>query len=160
MAARPSDQTPSLFPVEDELAVTDAITITGSRDFLEFGASRLFGEALERFVGQNRIWLLGGAIGVDQLATEWLIGRGEQVTAVVPFTVHDQPKAVQDTLARVHQRIELQYKKTKKAYLDRNAFMVERSNTVIAFWNGEKGGTWATVQLALKLHKQVHVYPI
>jgi uncharacterized phage-like protein YoqJ len=160
MAARPSDQTPTLFPVEYEFAVTDAITITGSREFLEFEAKQLFADALERFLGENRMWLLGGAIGVDQLATEWLIDRGEQVTAVVPFTVPDQPKAVQDTLTRVQQRVELQYKKTKKAYLDRNAFMVQRSNTVIAFWNGEKGGTWATLQLALKLHKQVHVYPI
>jgi len=151
---------PTLFPLEEQLAVRDGITITGARQFLPFNADGLFEIALGGAVGQQRTWLLGGAIGVDQLATEWLVGRGERVIAVVPFTLQDQPKSVLPTLAKVPQIIELQYKKTKKAYLDRNAFMVERSGTVIAFWNGEKGGTWATLQLALKLHRQVHVYPV
>lgn len=160
MLANPSDPMPPLFPLEEQPAIRDAITITGARQFIPFDSDDLFGKALQFFVGHERTWLLGGAIGVDQLATEWLVDRGERVIAVVPFTVQDQPKSVQSTLAKTQQTIELHYQKTKKAYLDRNAFMVERSGTVIAFWNGEKGGTWATLQLALKLHRQVHVYPI
>jgi predicted Rossmann fold nucleotide-binding protein DprA/Smf involved in DNA uptake len=160
MAATPPVLIPTLFPREEQLNVTDAITITGARQFLPFNSDDLFEMAFRGVVGHHRTWLLGGAIGVDQLATEWLVGRGERVIVVVPFTVQDQPKSVQSTLAKVPRIIELQYKKSKKAYLDRNAFMVERSDTVIAFWNGEKGGTWATLQLALKLHRQVHVYPV
>lgn len=151
---------PTLFPLHDQLNIENAITVTGSREFASQSFDALFASALGAFIGQQRVWLIGGAVGIDQLATEWLLDRSEDVVAVVPFTVKDQPKAVQDTLGKVQRCIELHYGKTKKAYLDRNAYMVERSDTVIAFWNGEKGGTWATVQCALKLHKQVHVYPI
>jgi uncharacterized phage-like protein YoqJ len=160
MARHSSRADPTLFALEEQLAVTDAITITGSREFLTFAPDELFSSVLGAFVGYKRMWLLGGAIGVDQLATEWLLSKKEQVIAVVPFTVREQPKVVHGTLTKVGQCIDLQLRKSKKAYIDRNEFMVNRSSTVIAFWNGEKGGTWSTIQFALRQRKQVHVYPI
>jgi predicted Rossmann fold nucleotide-binding protein DprA/Smf involved in DNA uptake len=160
MASHSSPQAPSLFPEENQLAVSDALTITGSRDISDFDPEPLFRTALGSFMGQQRIWLLGGALGIDHMAIKWLLANQEQVVAIVPFTIREQPVAVHETLGKVHRCIELRYGKTKKAYLDRNTYMVDRSIAVIAFWNGEKGGTWATVQYAMKARKQVHVYPI
>jgi predicted Rossmann fold nucleotide-binding protein DprA/Smf involved in DNA uptake len=140
---------------------SDCITITGSRDVDPTRLEAAFESALAPFTGLKRYWLLGGAIGVDDIATQWLLDRGELVTGVVPFLREDQPRSVQETLARLTGGcFELALSKTKKAYLDRNSYMVDHSTTVIAFWNGEKGGTWQTIQYALKNGRETHVYPV
>jgi hypothetical protein len=87
-------------------------------------------------------------------------------TVVVTFTKCDQPKAVQDTLDRLTGGcVELCLNKSKpallkRAYLDRNEYMVDRSRVVVAFWNGEKGGTWQTIQYSLKQRCETHVHPV
>jgi predicted Rossmann fold nucleotide-binding protein DprA/Smf involved in DNA uptake len=154
-------QQSALFDMTDDcLPLRNGITITGSRQVATDNLDILLATALGRFVGQQRVWLIGGAIGIDQFAAEWLLGKQEQVVAVVPFLVRDQPQAVRDVLARVGRCVELGLPRSKKAYLDRNAFMVDRSDVVIAFWNGEKGGTSATIQHAMKCRREVHVYPV
>ncbi len=162
MGKKKSHTTPTLFELEERLGITDAITISGSRDFSTRHSviDGLFESALSSFVGKKRSWLIGGAIGIDQLATEWLLSREENVVAVVPFAIADQPREVQSTLVKVSHVVELHHKKTKRAFLDRNLYMLEHSDTAVAFWNGQRGGTWNAVQQALKLHLQLHVYPI
>lgn len=158
------DQSPALFeeynPSRPEIP-RDCITITGSRDVDPAKLLAVVPEALASFRGMNRHWLLGGAIGVDDHVTRWLLGHEERVTGVVPFLKENQPASVQETLAGLDGGCyELALPKTKKAYLDRNSFMVDHSQVVIAFWNGEKGGTWQTIQYALKNVKETHVYPV
>jgi predicted Rossmann fold nucleotide-binding protein DprA/Smf involved in DNA uptake len=158
------EATHSLFPDQPSTRFelpADCITVTGSRDVDAARLAAAMPKALSAFLGMQRRWLLGGAVGVDDLVSQWLLSQGESVTGVVPFLQADQPKAAQGTLSRLTGGcLELGYSKTKKAYLDRNAFMVDHSNVVIAFWNGEKGGTWQTIQYALKIGRETHVYPV
>ncbi len=160
MAAPISPLFPDTRPSRPEIP-NDCITVTGSRDVDTETLGRSILNALSVFLGKRRHWLLGGAIGVDDLVTQWLLERGELVTGVVPFLREHQPKTVQHTLSKLNGGcLELAFDRSKKAYLDRNSFMVDHSAVVIAFWNGEKGGTWQTIQYALKTGKQTHVYPI
>jgi predicted Rossmann fold nucleotide-binding protein DprA/Smf involved in DNA uptake len=139
----------------------NCITVTGSRDVDATKLNAAVPIAISAFLGKQRHWLLGGAIGVDDVVTQWLLKQGEKVTGVVPFLRADQPTPVQDTLSRLNGGcLELAFNKTKRAYLDRNSFMVDHSAVVIAFWNGEKGGTWQTIQYALKTGRETHVYPV
>lgn len=158
------EHAPGLFPDQSPSRLglpTDCITVTGSRDVDAVKLAATAAKALSSFIGRQRRWLLGGAVGVDDLVSQWLLSQGELVTGVVPFLRDDQPKTVQDTLSRLNGGcLELAFSKTKKAYLDRNAFMVDHSAVVIAFWNGEKGGTWQTIQYALKTGRETHVHPI
>lgn len=42
--------------------------------------------------------------------------------------------------------------------LERNRYMVDKSDYVFAIWNGErKGGTWYTMEYAKKLKRPVEV---
>lgn len=147
-------------------ALAGCITITGSRDVDPEKLQSYCEPSLSPFLGKHNHWLVGGAAGVDHLVAEWLMSKSENVTGVVPFTKSDQPKAVQQTLDRLTGGcIELCLNKSKpallkRAYLDRNEYMVDRSRLVVAFWNGEKGGTWQTIQYALKSRRETHVYPV
>lgn len=48
----------------------------------------------------------------------------------------------------------------KKAYYDRDCYMVDNSNILIAVWDGiENGGTWLTVDYAIKTGKQIIYFP-
>jgi hypothetical protein len=169
VAAQPKVPMSTLFPDSPDApaeGLSGCITITGSRDVDPEKLHVLCEPALGRFLGQNRHWLVGGAVGVDHLVAEWLMTRSERVTGVVPFTKCDQPKAVQDTLDRLTGGcVELCLNKSKpallkRAYLDRNEYMVDRSRVVVAFWNGEKGGTWQTIQYSLKQRCETHVHPV
>ena len=47
---------------------------------------------------------------------------------------------------------------TKTCMLERNRYMVDKSNYVFVVWNGEcKGGTWYTMEYAKKLHKSIEI---
>ena len=47
---------------------------------------------------------------------------------------------------------------TRTCMLDRNRYMVDKSDYVFAVWNGErKGGTWYTMEYAKKLKRPVEV---
>lgn len=158
------EEAPKLFsqppPNRPEIP-SSCITITGSRDVDPDNLLAEIPQNLAPFLGKKQHWLLGGAIGVDNIASQWLLAEGELVTGVVPFLKENQPASVQDTLSKLNGGCyELAFPKTKKAYLDRNSFMVDHSHVVIAFWNGEKGGTWQTIQYALKNGKETHVYPV
>ena len=47
---------------------------------------------------------------------------------------------------------------TRTCMLERNRYMVDKSDYVFAIWNGErKGGTWYTMEYAKKLKRPIEV---
>jgi uncharacterized phage-like protein YoqJ len=157
-----STQQESLFPKEPALVAPprNAITITGSRQLRREVAVDTFSEHLGHRLGKDTIWMVGGARGLDQWAIEWLLQREQTCWVVVPFRGEDQPKALQHLLGKVDRLIELGLPRTKRAYLQRNEYMVDRSHTVFGFYVESKGGTFQTLQYALKSVTEVHAIPI
>ena len=152
----------SLFgPTEGHLkGLAGAATITGSRDIPEAMAVQAFETFLTPALAKDTTWYLGGARGVDTWALKWLIERQERCVVVVPFRVDDQPNEAKEHIPKAHLVIELKLPKSKAAFIKRNRFMVDHSRIVWGFWNGMKGGTFSTLQYALRNRKLMHVIPI
>ena len=140
-------------------SLSNAITVSGSRNIDQETGTIYLDRYLSSLVNQNRIWLIGGARGMDQWATEWLLDHKETCWIVVPFTTIDQPNSTQSLFRKVEKVIELKLPKSKSAYIARNKYMVDRSELVFGFWTG-KGGTLSTIRYAIKAFKEVHVYHI
>jgi hypothetical protein len=69
------------------------ITITGPRAMPPAAADRcevLFERYMAPFVREGHEFFVGGAVGIDTLALDWLATRQSPVTVVVPATVEDQ----------------------------------------------------------------------
>ena len=140
--------------------IQQAITITGSRDVTRQAARPQFEVHLAAYLDQGRTWLLGSALGVDRWATEWLLDLAEQCWVVVPFTASDQPRDAGCCFDRVARLIELNLPRSKRSYMIRNRYMVDRSEVVVGFWSGKPGGTRSTLQYAIRERREVHLIPI
>lgn len=160
MATTDPQAADSFVPTVPELALRDALVVTGSRDITRSAARREFARRLAAWLGQGRVWLVGGARGLDAWALEWLVERNETCCAVVPFTVARQPAGVQEILRRATRQIELGLPEGKQAYIRRNYYMVEHAAVVVGFWSGKPGGTLATIRYAEKRGREVHWYPV
>lgn len=135
-----------------------AITITGSREITRDVARWWFEQKLSGWLGSGHTWLTGGARGIDTWATEWLVQRQEICWAVVPFSAADQPVEAQAALRTTSRLIELNLPRTKLSYLQRNHYMVDHSRIVVGFRMRTTGGTFATLQYALRRCPEVHSY--
>jgi predicted Rossmann fold nucleotide-binding protein DprA/Smf involved in DNA uptake len=122
-------------------------------------AIRLFEQCLTPWLNSGVVWLLGGAIGVDHWALDWLRSAGEECHVVVPHAIADQPKEVRPLLASVSNVTELRLPRGKRAYIERNRYMVDRSSVVIGFWTGQRGGSSWTLRYAIQRGLEVHAYP-
>ena len=82
----------------------------------------------------------------------YLLGCKEYVTVVVPFKIKDQPKICHEWIRRASNIVELNLSKDnlKYGYILRNNHMVDNSEKVLAFKNGETNGTNACINYALK----------
>jgi len=140
--------------------IEDSITVTGSRDIDRETGRIMFFRHLTPLLGEGRIWFLGGARGIDEWATEWLVESGETCRAVVPFTKAEQPRSVQVWLDKISEVVELRLPHSKSAYIVRNRYMVDRSALVIGFWSGKPGGTLSTLEYALRNGKEVRAIPV
>lgn len=156
-----------------EVAVTHAVTVTGSRSThhrkaAEYG--RLFGSYLQPFADRDTHVYIGGAPGIDTLALDWLVERSSAaLTVVVPCTLADQPDdaraAVLKTSSRA-QRISLvelcAVQLDEDAYHARNRWMVDRSDLVIGFPHGDdpRSGTWYTIRYGAEQAKPRLIVPI
>src|ERR1700687_3658489 len=114
----------------DPIVRTGSVTITGSRNVDRETARHLFEHHLSSLLHQGRTWLVAGARGVDQWAIAWVGEQNESCWAVVPYTLHDQPKSVQLSLAQVERVIELQLPRRQSAGAFRNRYMVDLSDIV------------------------------
>lgn len=135
------------------------ITITGTRGVPE-AAGRceiLFERYLAPYATRGNGFFVGGAVGIDTLALDWLTARGAPVTVVVPATVDDQPDPARDRIraaqrARLAEVVELRHPDfpEAEAYHARNRYMVDRSGFVIGYplAGASGGGTWYTIEYA------------
>ena len=144
----------------DPILRTGSVTIAGSRDVDRDTARHLFERHLSPLLHQGRIWLVGGARGIDQWAVEWLHEQNENCWAVVPYTLRDQPSSVRDSLEQMERVIELQLPRRKSAAAFRNRYMVDLSLVVFGFWSGKGGSTIKTLRHALRKGREVHGIPV
>jgi hypothetical protein len=137
-----------------------SIMISGSRDVDRETARVLFELHLSPFLGRGRTWLLGGARGVDQWATEWLLENNEVCRLVVPYTRAQQPRWLHPWFEEVDRVIELQLPRRKSAYAFRNRHLVDLAGVVFGFWSGKGGTVVKTLKYALRQRKETHGIPV
>lgn len=154
-------------------AVPYAVTITGSRHTEHRKPAEywlLFDAYLEPFVGKGSYVYVGGALGIDTLALDWLVERTEAaLTVVVPCTLADQPEHARQTAlsatGRTH-RVSLVELGAPRlgvdAYHARNRWMVDRSDLVIGFPRGDSpgSGTWYTIHYGAERARPRLIVPI
>jgi uncharacterized phage-like protein YoqJ len=129
-------------------------------------------------------FITGGALGVDQIAY-WTIHKlqrqGYRIKNILAIPYKDQPKIWRNT-ELVRWYYEMIRRADEVVFVDtlpnykiphvpegvhhnlklqrRNEYMVDRSDYVIAVWNGSPGGTENCVKYALRLKKNiVHIDP-
>jgi uncharacterized phage-like protein YoqJ len=108
----------------------------------------------------NALWLTGGAIGADQIATDELLNLKQRVQLVLPFPVDVQSarwapterEVLVNQIARV-ESVEIVYKVYHNTGYDkRNKRLVSRAKLLVAFWDGiiPYCGTASTVYTAVR----------
>lgn len=149
------------------------MTITGARAVAHLSAEELvevFVAYVLPFAVAEAEFYVGGAVGVDTAALEWLAGETKAaVTVVVPRTVRDQPDVASRAIMKWHEAgrlkelVELDIDEVGiDGYLARNRWMVDRSDLVIGFpRSGDQGsGTGYTLGYAASQGKALLVAPI
>jgi hypothetical protein len=135
------------------------IAITGTRDLPDPpGATEALLEEHPRpYAAAAHGFFVGGAVGVDTHALEWLLTRRAPITVVVPATIEDQPAPARDRIRQAERAglaevVELRHPDFPKAeaYHARNRWMVDRSELIIGFPLAGRGGggTWSTLDYA------------
>jgi hypothetical protein len=149
------------------------VTVTGTRSITaqtEAQLPGLFEGYLRPFAAPDATFFIGGAVGIDTSALDWLAERSRvALTVVVPCTVAEQPVAAGEAIRRWQRRgrlteiVELSADTlSTSAYHARNRWMVDRSSFVIGFPHGpdSMSGTWYTVNYAAEQGKPRLVVPI
>lgn len=150
------------------------MTITGTRAVPPAAISRmagLFADYLRPFAGSEARFYLGGAVGIDTLALEWLAEHSQAtLTVVVPKNLADQPSPASAAVrrwahaGRVGEVVELGAERLgSPAYHARNRWMVDRSEFVIGFPQGTEqttSGTWYTINYAAGQGRPRLIVPI
>jgi len=116
------------------------ILITGSRNIAETEDQLLVLEQLIAEVGKPSLLLHGGAKGADSLAHQLIQKHNWEEQIILP------------DYEQYHR---------KQAPLKRNTLLVQQAEVVIALYGKDrfrKGGTWDTVQKAIKARKLVLEY--
>ena len=114
-------------------------------------------------------FISGGALGVDQDFAEVVL-RAKQAHAGIMLEI---AVPCRTQAARWSETERLRYFSileradcvkilsehyTQFCMLKRNEYMVDKSDLVLAYWNGEgSGGTWYTMQYAKRKHKELFV---
>jgi hypothetical protein len=156
-----------------EGAVPHTATITGSRrtghrEPAEYAL--LFDAYLRPFAGEGSHFYIGGALGIDTLALDWLAGHTlAALTVVVPCTLADQADQARQTVLSATRRaervslVELGGAKLgTEAYHARNRWMVDRSDLIVGFPHGDnpRSGTWYTIHYGAEQGRPRLIVPI
>ena len=143
------------------------VGISGCRDY-DFANKDNIMAVMEKIWTKSDVILFGGALGIDTdtlticgLFNESVDDDSEKVELVVvcPDTVDKQPwKAQQAIKAYATQVIELENPigvfNGYKSFNERNKFIVENSQMLVAFWNGNSTGTKQAID-----HAKENGYP-
>lgn len=106
------------------------------------------------------VFISGMAAGFDIIAAEAALANGIEVWAAIPWLGHKDslPKDWQERWMRVydaakkrHVIVEQAKFPGNKCYFDRNHWMVDNADVVMAYWNPETktGGTYECINYAL-----------
>lgn len=118
----------------------------------------------------TRTFISGMAQGVDTWAAEIVLefraaGASVKLVCTVPFPGQERrwSAEAQDRYRRILEqadevKILFPHLKPRAALLARNRWMVDRSDAVIAIWNGSSGGTKNTIDYAVKTKKTVFIF--
>ncbi|MDT8913543.1 hypothetical protein [Amycolatopsis sp. PS_44_ISF1] len=149
------------------------MTITGTRTISAESKARLpdlFDSYLRPFADRDAHFYLGGAVGIDTVALDWLADHSQaSLTVVVPCTVVEQPADAASSIrrwqdaGRLVQLVELGADRLgTAAYHVRNRWMVDRSGFVIGFPSNTQpaSGTWYTMNYAAEQDKPRLVVPL
>lgn len=141
------------------------ITVSGTRTTTDGEGDRyraLFERWLAPFLVGDCLVHVGGAVGIDTLALRWLTTREHvAIRVVVPRSVADQPAPAREAIAAATllprvSVVELAAPALgTAAYHDRNRWMVDRSEFVVGFPQGDdrRSGTWQTLDYAHSLQR-------
>ena len=111
------------------------ICVAGSRDYINKG---LVEEVLfDEFISGDNILITGGAKGVDTWAEDWAKEHDH-----VPYEVYHADWN----------------KHGRSAGYIRNKLMIEKSDKLIAFWDGTSKGTKHTIDIAMGKNISVDIY--
>jgi hypothetical protein len=153
--------------------VPRTVTITGARSTEHLSRTELtalFELYVLPFAEPDAHFYVGGALGIDTLALDWLAeATTSQVSVVVPRSVRDQPDAAVEAITtwqQVGRLAEVVELKTDElgtdGYFARNRWMVDRSEFVIGFpYSGDQvSGTGYTLGYAAEQGKALLIVPI
>ncbi len=147
------------------------VTITGTRSVpAESALPTVFDAYLRPFATPDAHFYMGGALGIDTAALDWLAEHTRSaLTVAVPCTVDDQPPTAAEAIrqwrdvSRLDEVVELQADRLgTTAYHARNRWMVDRSAFVIGFPQGtdRASGTWYTLSYAAERGMPRLIVPI
>lgn len=130
-------------------SITDALTNSGVR------------------ISQLDSVISGMALGFDTALAQWALDQGVPLIAAVPFEGQESrwPKSSQDRFHSILDRATQVVHVCEPGYAawkmqQRNMWMVDRADVVLALWNGTPGGTANCVNYAEKRGKKMlHSWP-
>lgn len=126
---------------------------------LQSGITRAIGESVQ--AGYRR-FLSGMARGFDLVSSAILLEMkkmspvyaGVELVAVLPFAGHGfsgRWGVIHDAvLEEADEVVTLASPRCRKAYLERNCYMVERSSKLLCYYDGQLGGTAHTIRYAVR----------
>lgn len=135
-----------------------------NKDYIAFENSLI--EAITRALSDGfDTFYCGGAMGFDTLAAELLLlmrrTNNIKIILVKPFATQDAKfsdewrERYNYVQSNVDEIVCLSEKYFPKCFEERNCYMVDRSERVIAFYDGKPGGTRNTVAYATRQGKEV-----
>ena len=128
-------------------------------------------ERIEIYITESNVtdFISGMALGVDidfAVAVLKLRKKYSSIHLHCAIPCHNQTKLwngrdialYNKILKRADSSIILSEKYNQNCMLERNRYMVDRSDYVLAVWNGKQhGGTWYTMGYAIKQQKQLEI---
>jgi uncharacterized phage-like protein YoqJ len=112
-------------------------------------------------------FISGMAIGTDMWAAEIVLELKEEypnITLEAAIPCRSQPNVWKDSLKKRHNEILSQCDKvtllqenyTSDCMIKRNRYMVDKSDYIVAVWNGKPSGTGNTIEYAVKRKRTVY----
>lgn len=102
----------------------------------------------------------GMARGADQIFGLECIEQGIPLCCCFPFERKQLSPQEQYLVDNSAMSMALQSSYSRTAYYERDCYMVDKCDVLLAIWDGYKlGGTWLTVDYALKQDKKIIYFP-